>query len=191
MTMKQKLGRRLLLLVVFIFASLAQGLWAQSAETGCGFFRSPGRSLPAKPLKLRMVAYQESEGAQIVGLWKFTFVAEGNSEIPDGTIIDSGYVTWHADGTELMNSGRAPMTGSFCMGVWKQTGHYFKLNHFALSWDPSGANFVGPANIRERVRVDSRNTSYSGTFTLDQFDTSGNVLAHIVGNVIGRRITAD
>jgi len=77
------------------------------------------------------------------------------------------------------------------MGAWKQVGHTFKLNHYALSWDPTGTNLVGPANIRERVRVDPGNNSYSGTFTLDQFDTGGNLLVHIQGNVRGQRITAD
>jgi len=181
----------LLLAGVFVFASLVQGLWAQTSDTGCGFFPAPGRVAPSRSAKLRLASYQESEAAPIVGLWKFSFVAEGNAEIPDDVVIDSGYVTWHADGTELMNSGRAPMTGSFCMGVWKQTGHTFKLNHYALSWDPSGTNLVGPANIRERVRVDPGGNSYSGTFTLDQYDTTGNVLVHITGNVTGKRITAD
>src|ERR1700675_1751635 len=57
------------------------------------------------------------------------------------------------------------------MGVWKQTGHTYKLSHYAQSWDGSGANLIGPANIRERVRMGPGNDRYSGTFTLDQFDT--------------------
>jgi hypothetical protein len=188
--MRRKLSIKLFLAGAFVFSSLTQGLWAQTSNTGCGFFQRP-RPARARLLKLQLASYHNSEPAPIVGLWKFSFIAEGNSEIPDGAVIDSGYATWHADGTEIMNSGRAPMTGSFCMGVWKQTGHSYKLNHFALSWDPSGTNFVGPANIRESVHMDSGNNRYSGTFTLDQFDTSGNVLVHIVGNVSGERITAD
>lgn len=157
---------------------LVSGAWGQSEDVGCGFMEKPHPV--AKGPHLQFVSLQE-KNASIVGLWKFSFVAEGNSEIPDGVVIDSGYVTWHADGTELMNSGRAPMTGSFCMGVWKRVGRTYKLNHYALSWDPNGTNLVGPANIRERVRVDPGNNSYSGTFTLDQYDTSGNVLIHIRG----------
>jgi len=187
--MRRKFSINALLSGAFVCIALVPGLWGQASDTGCGFFRSP--KPPARPLKLRLADYHESEPNPIVGLWKFSFVAEGNADIPDGAVIDSGYVTWHADGTEIMNSGRAPMTGSFCMGVWKQTGRVYKLNHYALSWDGSGANLIGPANIRERVRMGSGNDSYSGAFTLDQFDTNGNVLVHIVGNVSGERITAD
>jgi len=131
--------------------------------------------------------------ASIVGMWKFSFVAKNNPGIPDGAVIDAGYATWHSDGTELMNSGRAPATGSFCMGVWKQTNSgTFKLNHIALSWDPTGSELVGPANIRESVKVDRKGGSYSGTFTLDQYAQDGTtVLAHIAGTVSATRITAD
>ena len=64
----------------------------------------------------------DSEDASIVGLWQVTFTSKGTSGIPDGTVVDAGYATWHSDGTEIMNSGRPPITGSFCMGVWKQVG---------------------------------------------------------------------
>ena len=85
--------------------------------------------------------------APITGLWKFVFTAKGNTganappnalPLPDGALVDAGFVTWHDDGTELMNSGRAPASGSFCMGVWKQVGALtYKLNHWALSWIPA------------------------------------------------------
>ena len=131
--------------------------------------------------------------ARIVGMWKFTFTSKGTKGIPDGAPIDAGYVTWHADGTELMNSGREPKTGSFCMGVWKQVGaDTYKLNHFALSWDDSGTVLVGPTNIRETVKLDRAANAYTGNFTLDQFSTDGTtVLAHIVGTISASRITVD
>jgi hypothetical protein len=56
-----------------------------------------------------------------VGFWKVTFTAEGNTEgPPDDTPIDSGYVQWHSDGTEIMNSGRPPQNGNICLGVGKE-----------------------------------------------------------------------
>jgi hypothetical protein len=120
------------------------------------------------------------------------FVAHNSPRIPDGTVIDDGYATWHSDGTEIMNSGRAPITGNFCMGVWKLTRRsIYKLNHFELSWDSTGTNLIGPANIREEVVLDRDGDSYVGTFTIDQFDVSGNTLAHIAGQVSGRRITVN
>jgi hypothetical protein len=143
---------------------------------------------------------QDSNEPVIVGLWKFTFTAT----TPFSGPFDAGYVQWHSDGTELMNSGRAPTTGSFCMGVWKQTGRStFKLNHFGLSWafdasTPStgpgtgGADFVGPANIREEIIVDRSGNSYRGNFILIQYEPDGTtVAATITGTVTATRITAD
>jgi hypothetical protein len=138
--------------------------------------------------------YEKGRGATagIAGFWQIEFVAKGNAGIPDGSVIDSGYTTWHSDGTELLNSGRPPLTGSFCMGAWKQTGKFtYKLNHFALSWDASGNNLVGPGNIREYVTLDRNGNRFTGTITIDQYDTQGNVLDHVAGTVLARRITAD
>ena len=137
--------------------------------------------------------FEQFHTAAIVGLWKVSFLAKGNQNIPDGAPIDQGYATWHEDGTELMNSGRPPITSSFCMGVWKQIGPAtFKLNHVALSWDPTGTVFVGPARIREVVTVSRSGNRYTGTFTIDQYSTDETtVLAHITGVISATRITAD
>ena len=154
---------------------------------------------------LKPAAYAASEGASvvfvanhqqevnpIVGLWKFTFVSKGSTGIPDGTLIDSGYATWHNDGTEIMNSARAPMTQSFCTGIWMQTGDYtYTLNHFAMSWDPTGSMYVGPANIKESITIDYSGTAFSGTFTIMQYDTKGNVLQTVNGTVTATRINVD
>jgi hypothetical protein len=139
-----------------------------------------------------LVADDDSDDAPIVGLWKVTFVSKNSPGIPDGVVVDAGYVTWHSDGTELMNSGRPPASGNFCMGVWKQIGpSTYKLNHFALSWDPTGTTMVGPANIREEVTLSRSKNSYTGSFTIDQYDQSGTVIAHVEGRVTGQRITVD
>jgi hypothetical protein len=90
-----------------------------------------------------------------------------------------------------MNSSRAPATGSFCLGVYEKSGpSSYDLNHFALSFDPAG-NFVGPAQIREQVTLDRKADRYDGTFTIDQYDASGNPIAHITGKVHGTRISVD
>ena len=166
--------------------------------------------------------------AAITGLWRFTFTAQGDTgsaapagalPLPDGTPVDAGFVTWHDDGTELMNSGRAPSSGSFCMGVWKQVGfRTYKLNHWALSWIPDyqpgvtdswsqlpgGADEAfhafGPANIQETVTLTHGNDGYTGTFRLTQYvndgtktpitDISGAPVAFvIVGTVSATRVT--
>jgi hypothetical protein len=105
--------------------------------------------------------------------------------------VDQGFSQWHSDGTEILNSSRPPATSNFCLGVREKTGpSAYKLNHFALSSDLNG-NMIGPANIRENVTLDSHGATYSGTFSIDQYDTSGNLLAHIVGEVKATRITVD
>jgi hypothetical protein len=141
----------------------------------------------------------------IVGLWQVTFVAKGNpaaSGIPDGAVIDMGYATWHSDGTEIMNSGRDPATSSFCMGVWERTGYFnYALNHVTISWVPAGTNctplagnagcFQGPGNIKEQITLDPSGQSFTGTFTIVQYDSTGkNTLATIVGTITAQRITA-
>jgi hypothetical protein len=127
----------------------------------------------------------------IVGFWRVKFVSKDNSGIPDDTVIDAGFAQWHGDGTEIMNSSRPPATSNFCLGVWSRTGRStYRLNHFALSSDLSG-KLVGPARIREVVTLDQTRDRYEGTFTIDQYDVSGNLLAHIAGQVIATRITVD
>ncbi len=77
------------------------------------------------------------------------------------------------------------------MGVWKKVspGHY-KLNHFPVSWDQN-SNLVGVANIREDIFLSRDGKSFTGTFTIDQYDQSGNTLAHLIGVVSATRITVD
>jgi hypothetical protein len=103
----------------------------------------------------------------ITGLYRFTFTVQGN-------VVDQGFVTWHADGTEIMNSGKPPITQSFCMGAWEQTGpHSYKLNHWALNWDAAGQTFLGPVNIRENIVLDRSGKTYTGDFTLTQYTPDG------------------
>jgi hypothetical protein len=133
----------------------------------------------------------ENSDDPIVGLWKVTFTARGNAEIPDGAPIDQGYAQWHSDHTEIMNFSRPPVTSSFCLGVWKRVGHSrYSLNHCATSWDQN-SNPVGPANIRENVALASDGKSFSGSFIIDQYDQTGNVLVHIQGDITGSRISVD
>ncbi len=119
-------------------------------------------------------------------------ISDGSAGIPDGTLIDWGFAQWHSDGTEITNSaGRTPITGNFCMGVWKKVaGSKYKLNHFGVSYDPS-SNIIGPAHILEEVVVDQSQEAFSGTFSIDQYDLAGNLLAHVQGRISGTRITPD
>jgi|SRR5437867_4051054 len=143
------------------------------------------------PASLSLAAGQTASDDRIVGFWKVKFVAEGNPGIPDGIVIDNGFVQWHGDGTEIMNSSRPPATGNFCLGVWQKSGpSSYDLNHFGLSSDPSG-NLIGPAQIREQITLDRRGDRYEGTFTIDQYDLSGNPLAHLSGRITATRMTVE
>jgi hypothetical protein len=135
-----------------------------------------------------LLASDHDSDEPIVGFWKFVFTSQGSEGIPDGTVIDQGYTQWHSDHTEITNSSRPPATGDFCLGVWKKTGHSkYKLNHFTIPWDGNG-NQIGPGNLREEVVVSHDGSRYEGTFTIDQYDQAGNLLAHIQGQVTGTRI---
>ena len=154
------------------------------------------RSVPlrssAKTPSISSIQNQEGElNASIVGFWHVVFVSEGtkNPPIPDGAVVDQGFSQWHSDHTEILNSSRPPATANFCLGVWTQTGpHMYALNHYAMSFNPDGT-FLGIANIRENVALSNDGNSYSGSFSIDQYDTQLNVLAHIVGNVKATRVT--
>lgn len=184
--MKYKSTFRFWLVLGGLCLGLIQGVWAQSSNTGCGNLYSPKPPAALKPASFQLASGNDRIGAPIVGFWKV------QASLPDGTVIDDGYATWHSDGTEIINSSRPPISGNFCMGVWKRTGRStYKLNHFAMGWDPTGTVFIGPTNLKEEVVLDRSHNSYSGTFTVDQYDTNGNVLAHITGNVAAQRITVD
>jgi hypothetical protein len=133
-----------------------------------------------------------SKPPSIVGLWHAVFTTTSNDVgIPPGTVVDNAYVTWHSDGTELMNSSRPPMTGSFCMGVWTQVQpRSYRLKHIALAWDDSGTHFVGPVLVHADVTLSPKDDSYEGTFTFDQYAADGTTrLAHIEGTLAATRIT--
>jgi hypothetical protein len=132
----------------------------------------------------------ERRDEDIVGLWHVKFISEGSEGIPDGTEIDAGYEEWHSDGTEILNSGgHAPITSNFCLGVWEKVEHSrYKLNHLAIAWDATGEHLVGPGTIHAEVTVHPDHDHFSGTFTNDLYDESGNRLAHAVGKVTGVRI---
>jgi len=112
------------------------------------------------------------------------------------TPMDNAIVVWHSDKTEIMNSGRPPQDGDFCMDVWKRTGKSrYKLNHFAWGGNdttntPSGiGNPTGPTRIVEEVTLSPDGNHYVGTFTLDATDTSGTPMAHIIGVITATRVT--
>jgi hypothetical protein len=176
---------------------------AVSARASCGSFSQVGAGKQAHPASWNVQSGRayltevDEPLASIVGMWHVTFTAKGNSEgPPDNTPIDNAIIVWHSDRTEVMNSGRPAQDGDFCLGVWEEVGKsHYKLNHFAWMGNdttnaPGGIGKpTGPTHIVEDVTVSADGKHYSGTFTLDAYDTSFNLTAHIVGVLQGTRIT--
>jgi len=183
------------------------------AASACGYPTQPQSSLTTQQLRLDpqnpleaatsaglardQRAASNGSSISIVGMWNIQFISMGNTMhtpgIPDGAQIDFGYGQWHSDGTEFFNSGgRAPATQNFCLGVWQQTGRYtYVLNHFALSYDATTGLLNGKVNITETVTLSPGGTKYSGTFTITVFDTNGNQVDRLIGQITGDRITVD
>ena len=152
-------------------------------------------------LRVALPGADEYEAPTIVGMWHVTFIAKTmNGNAIPATEIDNALIVWHKDGTEIMNSGRPPQDGNFCMGVWERTGpRGYKLNHFA--WVPNNyapgtaegviGQPIGPTHIQEDVEVGPEGKHYSGQFSLDQYDTTGRVIVSFTGILKATRITLD
>ena len=178
------------LVAALAFAGAAAGFSTQ-ANAGCSWQDGPAS------LWLQGASFTaENSGrsfSSIVGLWHAVFTANNSPPVPDGTLIDDAIVTWHADGTEIMNSGKPPITSNFCMGVWEPAGlGVYKLKHIALGWDLSGTQFLGQVVIKENVRLHRGGNRYTGTFSIEQYSLDGTtVTMRVAGTVAATRITVD
>ena len=183
-------------------------LFAPGAMAGCGdltTLRGPfvfAQDMPNGILLSRAAEAQDSEArgpaaASIVGMWNVQFISKGNTahnpSIPDGAIIDFGYNQIHSDGTEILNSGgHAPATENFCLGVWGQTGFLtYEVNHFPLSYNATTGALANLINLREQITLSPSGDSYTGTFTIDVYDTKANHLDHLAGTIAASRVTVD
>jgi hypothetical protein len=179
-------------------------VFTPNASAGCGNVVGSIGALNAKLLSSANATKPENAqaetamdaaqpgGADIVGMWAVTLTAKNNpGGPPDGTPIDVGFSQWHSDGTEIMNSSRPPATGNFCLGVWKKVGpSTYRLTHKVLNYDASGI-LIGPGTVHEEVVVDRSGTRFAGVFSIDLYDTAGNRIAHVNGEITAMRITVD
>lgn len=190
-------------------AGLYLAFFVSKASAGCGDVSNlNGPWVFEQPIALARAGSQATQNAEaasarsgqsasIVGFWKVHFISLGNlshsPSIPDGALIDFGYSQWHSDGTEILNSGgHAPATGNFCLGVWGATGFQtFELNHFPIGYDATTGALTNYINVRETVTLSPSGDSYSGTFTINIYDTKGNQVDHLAGTVTATRLTVD
>lgn len=137
----------------------------------------------------------DGEGPTMVGLWHVAFIAEGNTAPglpPDGTQVDSTLSIWHPDHTEETLSSRPPATGDVCFGVWKQVGErHYQLNHFGIAFNPAVDPNTprGFDNIHQDIILSRDGKTFIGSFSVDQYDSKGNLMDEIKGNLVGTRIT--
>lgn len=169
---------------------------------GASFHGNP-RSILFLPVAVEQANEEQAHPGwkpTIVGFWHVMFTAKTIGGAPANQVVDNALVVWHSDGTEIMNSGRPPQDGNFCMGVWQQTGPFnYKLNHFAWNANDYPPNTppavigapIGPVHYVELVTVGPAGNQYSGTFSLDQYNTTGQISVSITGVVTATRITVD
>ena len=162
-------------------AKLKPQSWLQNGRLGSGVL-----------LNASQREEHADEGEGVVGLWRVTFTSRGNNvpplNIPDGAQLDHAFAQWHSDGTEIMNSNRKPVTGSFCLGVWKKVGpSHYKLNHFALGFDDGMT--LSYNQIREDIVVSQDGDSFTGTFSISIFDAAGHAGPVLTGDLAGTRVT--
>jgi hypothetical protein len=185
-------------------AGILLAISVSNAVAGCGDMSSlqgpfqfavPGaESRQEQPAAQANTAkFQGLSTPSIVGFWKFQFISQGNTthnpSIPDGALLDFGYMQWHSDGTELINSA---VHSDFCMGVWAQTGFLtFEINHFPINYDPSTGMIANYVNLREQDTLSPSGDSYTGTLTIDVYDPMGNHVDHLAGTVVATRLTVD
>lgn len=126
----------------------------------------------------------DASAQNLVGLWHVLFTSGGQ-------VVDQAFEVWHSDGTEEILDVTPPAEENACFGVWVQTSRdTVKLKHPAWTFDANG-NLTGTAVFRETVMIERGENKFTGTYTLDFYDTSGKPTGRFTGQVQGTRITAD
>jgi hypothetical protein len=120
----------------------------------------------------------------IVGLWNVNFLSGGQ-------VVDVAFDAWHGDQTEILNDYTDPIEGNVCLGVWVEAGnHTYKLKHPSWVFDSNGT-LLGTEILRETVKLNGNGQSYTGAYTLDIYDVSGNFVEEFSGSLKATRINVD
>jgi hypothetical protein len=117
-------------------------------------------------------------------LWRVEFVV-------GGVVVDSAFETFTADGNELMVDTTRPSLGNVCNGVWvRSAARTYKLKHPSFLFDANGS-VTGTAIFRTELRLSRNGSSFTGTTTIDFYDTAGKLVDTQKADVRGTRITVD
>jgi len=176
---------------VLLAAFLSVGLAAPFASANCvskGLtqpqFSSLAQTSPAPPERAQPPALDSKTPVSIIGLWNLSFISGGE-------VVDVAFDAWHGDGTEILNDYTDPIEGNVCLGVWEQTGpRTYKLKHPSWYFDNNGT-LLGTVVIHETVTVSTDGDSFSGSYTDDVYDVSGNLLEAYSGQLKASRIKPD
>jgi hypothetical protein len=176
---------------LLLSALLILGIGAPIASADClGKALAKPRSDPRMPaLATRtesssQTSLEASSPVSIVGLWNLKFIYEGQ-------VVDVAFDAWHSDGTEVLNDYTDPVEGNVCLGVWERTGpNTYKLKHPSWYFDTNG-NLLGTVVIHETVIVSANGNSFTGHYTDDIYDVSGNLLEELSGGLEATRIKPD
>lgn len=165
------------------FVSQAKAQCLASLASKPGVVRPHVKAVIPKNSHSQRPSLNAAPPLSIVGMWNVTFTSGGE-------LADEGFDLWHADGTEVLNDTPPPASGNVCLGTWVQSGTTYNLKHLSWSFDENG-NLNGMFIIREHVTLDSSGASYTGTYTIDGYDLTGNPNFSQDGEVVGERITVD
>ncbi len=106
-------------------------------------------------------------------------------------VEDEAYEIFHDDGTEMMTDTSAPATDNVCLGVYEQTGPgSYRLKHVSFDFDLSG-NLIGTATFHTTLTVAAGGNVFQGNYTVQVFDTTGNMIFQATGPVKATRITVN
>ncbi len=141
-------------------------------------------------------AHWDEDEPSLVGMWHVIFTGETMNGAPFSGLVDNSVVVFHNDGTEIMASSRPAQDGNVCLGIYERTAKLkYHVNH--IPWqgnDPSNAptgigNPAGGAQLLEKITLDPDGNSYTGSFSLQAYDTSGNPTVLFTGTLKAKRIT--
>lgn len=140
--------------------------------------------------------------ADIVGTWLVNLnINDGASptssqpaQQPAGARTQVPFIaveTFHADGTFIETSliDYLPPQGPPGQGVWERTGsREFALTIYGVSvGDLTNPQLQGTYKVRSKLRLNRAGDEFSGPFTIEIFDPSGDLVATLEGTAQGRR----
>lgn len=115
-------------------------------------------------------AAADFRGGSIVGLWHAVYTS-------GGVTAWEAFDQWHTDGLEFEAADL--QIGSMCQGTWVKTSPgTVRLFHVGWNFDPTGITLTGYFTEIQVDTVSADGNTYDGTYTLQNFDLSGN---HIQG----------